>query len=237
VVQGYLETKPQGGFSQEGLVSFLDLTVRRPHDWNVRGAADELFTLLWDTAWRNVTTGSDGGARRAKQRRDMLDSLQSFVDAELDGDELDRARKLVGRSYSVVDDQKMWKRRPAEDQAEFSSLCLLAGVPEETDDGQKLFQFTFGGGKRIEHTTAFPDANVPGKIRQVLDRFCTVGQYELHARMSRKYVDDADAATNEKEEKLAWLLDRTRGDRSTLIFNLRDHIPDPSPQPEDRPSA
>jgi hypothetical protein len=242
-VRKYLLSKAgRGGFSLEGLTAFLDMVHRDPINWNLSGAADETYSIVWRAAWSEV---QDEGAEaaRAQRRRDMLDSLEAFVNARFDGKEWEQAQSLLDRARNVVGNEFMWEtRRPEADKDALAQLCELAGIDEVTDedeaedDKQISMRFTFDGGQKIDRVIAFPDPTVPGKMRSVYSQFCTIGQYERHTTMSRDHVDRSDQATADKEKKLAWMLDQAAGDRAKLIYDLRDgSTAPPSPGPEDRP--
>jgi hypothetical protein len=236
----YLQGKSgQGGFSDEGRELFLDLTQRDPINWNVAGAAREMFSVLWRTAWREVHEEADA-AQRAVRRAEMLDTLDAYVDGILAGKAYQRAKDLIERARKVVGDGMAWQMRSDADRAALSKLCEDAGIDEETaeteDANGQLMLFTFAGGRKIDRVIAFPDDKVPGRSRSVLARFCTVGQYELHVEMKRENAKRADAAAKVEEQKLAWLLDRAGGDRAAVIFDLRDGAPPPSrPRPTAHP--
>lgn len=235
-VLNYLRTKPQGGYSQEGLFAFVNMARADPISWDISGAAIELLTTIWKTAWRNVTKTTAEAAERARKRQEMIGELVEFIAREFYHDRRRRAEELLVRAREVAPDQQAWDQRGAADQAALSALCRQANVIEV--ERQPSFDFVFDGGRReFESVFAFPDANVPGGQRQVLlEAGATVGQYELHCQMARKHVIRADEKTNEKEDNLAWLLDRSGGDRRTLIIDLRDR-PVPPSSPDDRPSA
>jgi hypothetical protein len=238
-VRKYIKGKDgRGGFSLEGLTSFLDLAHGDPITWGVANAADELLTVLWRSAWRAVHD-EQGAAARAAARIAMLDDLTGYIDV-LSGGEQRQARELLGRMREAADSDFAWHLRPEADKTALSDLCAHADIEEtgvelEDDDGQ-LMLFTFAGGKKIDGIVAFPDASVPGKSRSVYARFCTIRQYELHVGMKRVNANRADSAASGEEEKLAWLIDRASGDRTKLIFDLRDDAPPPPPA-DPRPAA
>src|SRR5258708_13535815 len=63
----------------------------------------------------------------------------------------------------------------------------------------------------------------------------TLFPYTTLFRSSRDHVEAADEATEEKETKLAWLLDRSGGDRAAVIFELRDPGPEGPVGDDERP--